>query len=57
VIATIERGVAAAVAATVNCTLSDVALLTVIVPIVTPASGLKVVVPWTKCVLAPILVT
>jgi hypothetical protein len=44
-IATMDCGWADALAAAVSCTLSDVALFTVIVPIVTPEIGLKVVVP------------
>ena len=51
-----ERGCEAAFAAAVNCTVSDVKLFTVIVPIVTPDIGLRIVVPCTKFVFTPVIV-
>ena len=47
------RGVASAA---VNCTVTDVALFTVIVPIVTPGIELRVVFPCAKLVFTPVIV-
>ena len=54
--ATMVYGRGVAFAAAVSCTVSDVELFTVIVPIVTPGMGLRVVVPCAKLVFTPVIV-
>ena len=56
VMATRDSGCAAAPGAAVNCAVRLVGLATVIVPMVTPGTGLSVVLPCTKCVLTPVIV-